>query len=63
MSFQAYLDAIEEKTGLTSRQLVDIANQKGFNDSTARPATLTIDRPVWWTAYVRSHQISVRSVG
>ncbi|KRA24516.1 hypothetical protein ASD65_08855 [Microbacterium sp. Root61] len=31
MSFQAYLDAIEDKTGLTPRQLVDIAATKGFD--------------------------------
>lgn len=34
MSFQAYLDTIEEKTGLTPRQLVDLAAQKGFGPST-----------------------------
>ncbi|MCQ1995855.1 DUF4287 domain-containing protein [Arthrobacter sp. zg-Y1171] len=31
MSFQAYLDAVEEKTGLTPRQLMDIAAAKGFS--------------------------------
>ena len=30
MSFQAYLDAIEEKTGLTLRQLVQQARERGF---------------------------------
>ena len=30
MSFQAYLDTIEKKTGLTPRQLVEIAHEKGF---------------------------------
>lgn len=30
MSFQAYLDNIEEKTGLTPRQFIDLAAQKGF---------------------------------
>lgn len=34
MSFQAYLDAVETKTGLTPRQLVDIAREKGFGEST-----------------------------
>ncbi len=34
MSFQAYLDTIEEKTGLTPRQLVDIAHEKGFDENT-----------------------------
>ena len=31
MSFQAYLDAIEDKTGLTPRQLVEIAQSCGLN--------------------------------
>jgi hypothetical protein len=31
MSFQAYLDTIEDKTGLTPRQLVDIAKEKGLD--------------------------------
>lgn len=31
MSFQAYLDAIEEKTGQTPRQLVELAKQRGFD--------------------------------
>lgn len=30
MSFQAYLNTIETKTGLTPRQLVDSATEKGF---------------------------------
>ncbi|MHC2997713.1 DUF4287 domain-containing protein [Microbacterium sp. HJ5] len=30
MTFQAYLDNIEDKTGLTPRQFVDLASQKGF---------------------------------
>ncbi|MGY1772539.1 DUF4287 domain-containing protein [Blastococcus sp. SYSU D00813] len=30
MSFQAYLDAIEEKTGLTPRRLVEQARERGF---------------------------------
>lgn len=30
MSFQAYLDNIEDKTGLTPRQFVDLATAKGF---------------------------------
>lgn len=32
MSFQAYLDTIEDKTGLTPRQLLEIAESKGLND-------------------------------
>ncbi len=31
MSFQAYLDNIEAKTGKTPRQLVEEAKQKGFD--------------------------------
>ena len=31
MSFQAYLDTIEKKTGLTPRQLVEIASEKGLD--------------------------------
>lgn len=31
MSFQAYLDAVEDKTGLTPRQLLEIARQRGFD--------------------------------
>ncbi|WP_306366661.1 DUF4287 domain-containing protein [Nocardiopsis sp. CC223A] len=31
MSFQAYLDTIEDKTGLTPRQLVDLAKERGFD--------------------------------
>ena len=34
MTFQAYLDNIEEKTGLTPRQFVDIATEKGFGPGT-----------------------------
>lgn len=32
MSFQAYLDAVEQKTGLTPRRLIEIAKDKGFDD-------------------------------
>jgi len=31
MSFQAYLDAVEKKTGLTPRQLVDLAHELGLD--------------------------------
>ena len=34
MSFQAYLDNIEEKTGLTPRQFIELANGRGFGQST-----------------------------
>ena len=31
MSFQAYLDTVEKKTGLTPRQIVNIAKAKGLD--------------------------------
>ena len=34
MSFQAYLDNIEAKTGLTPRQFVELADQQGFGPDT-----------------------------
>ncbi len=34
MSFQAYLDAIEKQTGRTPRELVAIAKERGYDDST-----------------------------
>jgi hypothetical protein len=34
MSFQAYLDAVETKSGLTPRQLLMIAEVKGFTKAT-----------------------------
>lgn len=32
MSFQAYLDAVETKTGKTPRQIVEMAKSKGLDD-------------------------------
>lgn len=34
MSFQAYLDNIEDKTGLTPRQFIDLAGERGFGPGT-----------------------------
>ncbi len=34
MSFQAYLDNIEDKTGLTPRQFAQLAAERGFDSST-----------------------------
>jgi len=34
MSFQAYLDAVETKTGLTPRQIIDLAHERGFAETT-----------------------------
>lgn len=38
MSFQAYLDTVEDRTGLTPRQLLEIAREKGFDAPQARAA-------------------------
>lgn len=43
MSFQAYLDAVEDTTGLTPRQLLEIARQKGFD----APGTKAGDVVAW----------------
>jgi len=34
MSFQAYLDNIEKKTGLTPRQFIELAHERGFDQNT-----------------------------
>lgn len=34
MSFQAYLDSIETKTGLTPRQFIALASERGFGPDT-----------------------------
>lgn len=36
MSFQAYLDNIEEKTGLTPRKFIELAAHKGFAGSSVK---------------------------
>ncbi|MDH2414563.1 DUF4287 domain-containing protein [Nocardioides sp. CER19] len=36
MSFQAYLDTIEDKTGQTPRQLLETARSKGFDAPTTK---------------------------
>ncbi|MGO1316885.1 MAG: DUF4287 domain-containing protein [Cellulomonadaceae bacterium] len=40
MSFQAYLDRIEDITGLTPRQLLDVASQRGFDDPSAKAGAI-----------------------
>ena len=40
MSFQAYLDVVEDKTGLTPRQLVELAKQKGYDDPAVKAGTI-----------------------
>jgi hypothetical protein len=34
MSFQAYLDAVEDKTGHTPRELIKLAEERGFGATT-----------------------------
>lgn len=41
MSFQAYLDAIEDKTGLVPAELVGLAHERGFDASTKAGPILT----------------------
>ena len=43
MSFQAYLDAVEQKTGLTPRDLIQIAHEKGLD----APGTKANDILAW----------------
>ena len=40
MSFQAYLDAVEKKTGLTPRQLVDLAKERGLDDPSVKAGAI-----------------------
>jgi hypothetical protein len=40
VSFQAYLDNVEEKTGLTPRQFIALAEEKGFDDPAVKAGTI-----------------------
>ncbi|MGP5287184.1 DUF4287 domain-containing protein [Glutamicibacter arilaitensis] len=40
MSFQAYLDTIEKMTGLTPRQLLEIAREKGLGQEGVKAAEI-----------------------
>lgn len=40
MSFQAYLDNIEDKTGLTPRQFMSLAQAKGFDDPSIKAGVI-----------------------
>jgi len=40
MTFQAYLDNIEEKTGLTPRQFVEIAKERGYDAPEVKAAVI-----------------------
>lgn len=37
MPFQAYLDSIEPRTGLTPRQLIEAARERGFDRPDVEP--------------------------
>jgi len=41
MSYQAYLDAIEAKSGKTPRQLLELAAQRGYGPTTKAPEVVT----------------------
>ncbi len=38
MSFQAYLDSIEKKTGRTPREFIEMARARGYDESTTAGA-------------------------
>lgn len=40
MSFQAYLDTIEVKTGLTPRELLNIGRNRGYDDPSVKAAEI-----------------------
>ena len=40
MSFQAYLDSIEENTGKTPRELISEAKEMGFDDPDTKAGTI-----------------------
>jgi hypothetical protein len=40
MSFQAYLDTIEDKTGLTPREFIALAQERGFDDPSTKAGTV-----------------------
>lgn len=40
MSFQAYLDTIEDRTGLTPRQLLDLAKRRGYDAPDVKAAVI-----------------------
>ena len=40
MSFQAYLDNIEDKTGITPRQFMALAHEKGLDDPAVKAGAI-----------------------
>lgn len=74
MSFQAYLDTIEDRTGLTPRQLLAIAREKGFDAPGAKAADVVAwfaddyglgrgHAMAMWHVIRKGPQISDRHVG
>ena len=41
MSFQAYLDNIETKTGLTPRQFITMAHDRGYDDPAVKAGVIS----------------------
>ena len=40
MSFQAYLDNIEDKTGLTPREFIALAKERGFDEPSVKAGVI-----------------------
>lgn len=40
MSFQAYLDSIEDKTGLTPREFIALAHERGLDEPATKVAVI-----------------------
>lgn len=40
MSFQAYLDNIEDKTGLTPHRFVELAKERGYDDPSVKAGVI-----------------------
>ncbi|WP_431277615.1 DUF4287 domain-containing protein [Leifsonia poae] len=40
MTFQAYLDAIEDKTGKTPREFVALAHERGYDDPSVKAGVI-----------------------
>ncbi|MBG0814925.1 DUF4287 domain-containing protein [Planomonospora sp. ID82291] len=40
MSFQAYLDTIEDRTGLTPREFIAMAEERGFDDPSTKAGVI-----------------------
>ncbi|WP_285732888.1 hypothetical protein [Nocardiopsis sp. ATB16-24] len=54
MSFQAYLDTIEDEADLVPRLLVDRVEEKGYDASSARtPSSSDPPRTTGWDAVTR----------